>query len=75
MMLAQVQNELLLEPTTRQSVLIESARQWREFAKTASPEGLARACVAAAVSLEKEAEDGIARCACCMRPFSRGIFG
>lgn len=72
---AQVQNELLLEPPLRQGELIEAARQWRELAKTASPEGLVRACIAAAVSLEKEAEDGIARCACCMKPFSRGAFG
>jgi hypothetical protein len=65
---AQVQNELLLEPTHRQLELIESAQQWREYAKSASPEGLARACIASAVSLEKEAEDGIARCVCCMKP-------
>lgn len=69
------QAELMLEETPRQAELRESARQWREYAATASPEGLQRVCLATAASLEREADDGIARCVCCGKPFGRGMWG
>ena len=69
-----MQQELMLEDTPRQAELRKSANHWRELAKTASPEGLRRVCLATAESLDREASDGIARCVCCGKPFSRGMF-
>lgn len=66
--------EIMLEETPRQVELRQSANHWRELAETARPEGLRRACLAAAASLDREASDGIGRCACCLKPFSRGMF-
>ena len=69
-----MQQELMLEETPRQAELLQAANHWREQAKTANPEGLRRVCLATAASLEREASDGIARCVCCGKPFSRGMF-
>lgn len=63
------QLDLPLDVTPRQRHLLDAARQWRDFASTASPEGLARVSIATAESLERQAQDGIARCVCCRKPF------
>ena len=55
----------------RREALLQSAKGWREYASTCHQCIGARAAIGAAVSLEKEAEDGIARCACCQKPFSQ----
>ena len=69
-----MQQELMLEETPRQSELRKAANHWRAQAETASTEGIRRVCLAAAISLDREASDGIARCVCCGKPFSRGMF-
>lgn len=55
----------------RRDALLQSARHWREYAATCSQGIGAKAAISAAVSLEKEAEDGVARCACCQKPFGQ----
>ena len=69
-----MQQELMLEETPRQAELRKAANHWRSQAETASPEGLRKVCLATAASLDREASDGIARCVCCGKPFSRGMF-
>ena len=69
-----MQQELMLEETPRQAELRKAANHWRSQAETASPEGLRLVCLATAESLDREASDGIARCVCCGKPFSRGMF-
>jgi hypothetical protein len=61
-------------PTPEQQRLLQHAQEWRDYAATASPEGLARTCLDAAKALEMQAQDGIARCSCCFKPRSRGMW-
>lgn len=55
----------------RLEALLQSAKHWREYAANCSQGIGARAAISAAVSLEKEAADGVARCACCQKPFGQ----
>ena len=64
-----------IENAPWQTELLEAARKWRLFANTARPEGLARVCYETAASLEREADDGIAKCVCCGKSFGRGMWG
>ena len=67
--------ELMFKETPRQAELRESARQWREYAATASPEGLQRVCSGHGIPVwSAEADDGIARCVCCGEPLG-GMWG
>ncbi|MCW3641430.1 hypothetical protein [Burkholderia cenocepacia] len=54
----------------RRAGLLAAARHWREEADRSPLEPFKRLCRATAATLEMQAEDGIARCACCFRPFS-----
>jgi hypothetical protein len=54
----------------RRAGLLAAARHWREEADRSTLEPFQRLCRATAATLEMQAEDGIARCACCFRPFS-----
>jgi hypothetical protein len=51
---------------------LANAAAWRNF-DAIDPSGtktaLRKTCEAAARALEMEAEDGIARCCCCFKPF------
>lgn len=69
-----MQQELMFEEAPRQAELRKAANHWRMLAETAKPEGFRRVCLEAAISLDREASDGIARCVCCGKPFSRGMF-
>lgn len=55
----------------RISVLLEAAKQWRDYAAKCVPGIGDKAAIRAAESLEKEAETGVAVCACCFKPFGR----
>ncbi|MCB4349948.1 hypothetical protein LA345_39860 (plasmid) [Burkholderia vietnamiensis] len=65
--------------TSRRDHLLAAANQWREqeafYESQATREGnpaaraLARTCGDTAKSLELEADDGVARCVCCLKPF------
>jgi hypothetical protein len=56
----------------RRAELLQAAAAWRNF-EAIDPggmkQGLRETCEAAARALEMEAEDGIARCCCCFKPF------
>lgn len=56
----------------RREALLQAAAHWRAYAETLTQGIGANAAIAAAVSLEREAEDGVARCSCCMKPFGQG---
>ena len=61
-----MQQELMLEETPRQSEGSQGGKTiGRRRPETASTEGIRRVCLAAAISLDREASDGIARCVCC----------
>ena len=55
----------------RRAALLQSAKGWREYAANLYQGIGARAAISAAVSLEREADDGVARCACCQKPFGQ----
>lgn len=56
----------------RRAELLRAAAAWHNF-DAIDPGGMTHAlrasCEAAARALEMEAEDGIARCSCCFKPF------
>lgn len=60
----------------RREALLAAAKQWRDYAATCVPGIGDQAAIRAAESLEKEAETGVAVCACCFKPFGRpmGLF-
>lgn len=51
----------------RSQALLQSAKHWREYAATCSQGIGSRAAISAAVSLERQVEDGVVRCACCQK--------
>ncbi len=54
----------------RRAELLQSAAAWRAYADSFGiTEGMRSTARAAAKSIEMEAEDGIARCCCCFKPF------
>ena len=55
----------------RRAALLEAASQWRAYAATCQPGIGDSAAIRAALSLEKEADTGIAVCACCFKPFGQ----
>ena len=55
----------------RREALLSAAHQWRVYASSCMGGIGARAAEAAARTLEREAESGIALCACCFKPFGQ----
>lgn len=67
-----------LQPTVREG-LLSAAQAWREqedlYRQKSANEGgnpaalaMARVCANTATSLGRQAEDGVSRCACCLKP-------
>lgn len=54
----------------RRAGLLAAAQHWRDEAARSPLEPFQRLCRATAATLEMQAEDGVARCPCCFRPFS-----
>ena len=46
----------------------ELADYWREYAKTATPEGLRKVCEKTAQAYELADKTGIPHCTCCLKP-------
>ena len=60
----------MASPERREALLL-AANQWRVYANSCVERIGAHAAEAAARSLEKEIESGIAVCACCFKPFGQ----